>query len=313
MLPLEKMTVARSSSAARFLRPTERSSKPAGSKPGAQERTKLLAGARFSRHLFEKDNLAGNFELHLVEEGPGGEDGRDAALADAGSQRLFGHGVVQVHRHLAHEQRREIHQRPRDRRRQQQADHLLARPDLPQPPRQEDGPHERGSEAHFGGLRVGHREPERMAAGRPHKRAVQRFHVRLPMLPGFRHEFLHALPHLERGRRMRQRLPEVHRDAIGNLARHLPDEAPLLETENAAPHAIQRHRDDRRFHVLHDALEAAPEGQHLPDARDLALGKDADHFAVPDGLAGRAAGPGASRAGAARRRWGWRAGCGQTA
>jgi hypothetical protein len=45
-------------------------------------------------------------------------------------------------------------------------------------------------------------------------------------------------------------------------------------------------RDDRRLHVLHDALEAAPERQQLADARDLALGEDADHLAGADGVAG---------------------------
>ena len=272
-----------------FLLASQRALQPANrQQPRAEQRAKLLAGARFSRHLLQEDSLAGHFELHLVEEGPGGQHGLDAALADAGGQRFLGHGVVQVHRHFAHEQRREIHQRARHRRRQQQADHLLARPDFPQPPRQEDRPHERGTEAHFGGWRIGHRKAERMAAGRPHERAVQRFHVRFAMLPRLGHEFLHALPHLERRRRMRQRLAEVHRHAIGNPARQLPEEAPLLEAEDAAPHAVQRHGDDRRLHVLHDALEAAPERQQVADARDLAFGEDADHFAVLDGLAGRA-------------------------
>ena len=219
-----------------------------------------------------------------------GQHRLDAALAHAGSHGRLGHGVVQVHRHFAHEQRREVHQRARHRRRQEQPHHLLTLPNFREPPRQEDRSHERGSKAHLGGLRIAHRKPEWMAAGRPHKRALQRFHVRLPMMPCFRHEFLHALPHLKRGRRMRHRFAEVHPDAIRNPARQLPNEAPLLETEDAAPDTIQRHRDNGCFHVFHDALEAAPEGQHVPDARDLAFGEDADDFAVLDGLTRRAQG-----------------------
>ena len=144
--------------------------------------------------------------------------------------------------------------------------------------------------AHFGRGCVGHRHAERVPAGRAHKRAVERSHVRFPVLPGFGHQFLHALPHLEGRRRVRQRLAEVHGHTIGNPARQLPEEAPLLEAEDAAPHAVQGHGDDRRLHVLHDALEPAAEGQQMADARDLALGEDADDLAVLDGLAGGAQG-----------------------
>ena len=59
-----------------------------------------------------------------------------------------------------------------------------------------------------------------------------------------------------------------------------------MKTEDAAPHAVQRHRNDRRIHVFHDALEAAPERQQMADARDLPLGKNADDLAVADGVAG---------------------------
>ena len=37
--------------------------------------------------------------------------------------------------------------------------------------------------------------------------------------------------------------------------------------------------------IFHDALETAPERQQLADARDFALGKNADDFAVADGVA----------------------------
>src|ERR1035441_4068541 len=115
-----------------------------------------------------------------------------------------------------------------------------------------------------------------MPAGRPHKRAMERSHVRFPMLPRLGHQFLHRLPHLEWRRRVRQGLPEVHGYVTANAVWQLPEEAPLLEAEDAAPDAIERDGDDRRFHVLHNAFEAAAEGQEVADARDLTLGEDAD-------------------------------------
>mgnify|MGYP007056984869 CR=1 FL=1 len=78
-----------------------------------------------------------------------------------------------------------------------------------------------------------------------------------------------------------------NRHRIRNASRQFPDEAFLLEAENAAPDPVQADRDDRRLEALHDPFETAPEGQHLPDAGDLALGKNADHLAVANGLGGR--------------------------
>ena len=142
----------------------------------------------------------------------------------------------------------------------------------------------------LGVRRVGHRHAERMAAGGVHPRAVQRPHVRFAMLPRLDHQLLHPLPHLDGRGGMRQRLAEVQRDTIGKPARHLPEEPAPFEAEDAAPHAVQGHGDDRRLDVLHDALETAAERQHVADARDLAFGEDADDFAVLDGLAGGAQG-----------------------
>src|SRR4051794_38548180 len=60
----------------------------------------------------------------------------------------------------------------------------------------------------------------------------------------------------------------------------------MLEAENAAPDAIQGHRDDRRSYILHDALEPAAEREQLADACDLALGEDADEFTCFNCIAG---------------------------
>ena len=86
---------------------------------------------------------------------------------------------------------------------------------------------------------------------------------------------------------MRQGGAELHRDGVGDAPGQLPKEPALFEAENAPPDSVQRHRDDGRLDVPHDKFEAAPEGKEVADARDLAFGKDADHLAVPDGLAGR--------------------------
>jgi len=45
-------------------------------------------------------------------------------------------------------------------------------------------------------------------------------------------------------------------------------------------------RDDRRIDGFHDFFVAAPERQHLPRACDLSLGKNTDHLAVANRLAG---------------------------
>ena len=106
------------------------------------------------------------------------------------------------------------------------------------------------------------------------------------MTPRLDHKFLHRLAHFKWRRRVRHGPAVIHRHRIRNAARHFPEEPAFLEAEDAAPHAIERHRNDRRLHVLHNPLEPAPERQRVADARDLALGENADDFAVFNGLAG---------------------------
>src|SRR5205823_7371249 len=64
--------------------------------------------------------------------------------------------------------------------------------------------------------------------------------------------------------------------------------APTLEAEDAAPDAVKMHGNDRRVYVLHDALHATAEGEHLADAGDLPFGEDADDLPLLNGLAGSA-------------------------
>ena len=147
-------------------------------------------------------------------------------------------------------------------------------------------------------------------------RISERCSVRMCVLAvaiGLRLQFLHRVAHFERRRGRRHRLAETHRDGIGNRARQFPDEAPALEAENAAPHAVEIHGNDRRVHALHDALHAAAEGEQLADARDLPLSENADDFAVLDRVGGFAQAIEAFRAAAARRKSGSRESFSRTA
>ena len=244
-------------------------------------------GARPSDDVFQHHRLARHRELHLFQKCLRGDDGFDVALPDARGERFFGDGIIEIHRHLAQQQRRVIDQRARHRRRQQYADHALPRPDAPQTPGQENGSHERGIKIHFRILRVSHGKAQGMLAGGMHEGDGQRTHPRLPMLPGPDEEFLDGGTHLERRGRVRQRPAVVDGDRIRQPPRQFPQKPAFLETEDAAPHAVEADRNDRRLDVLHDALEAAPERQQMADARDLSLGKNADHLTGADGIAGR--------------------------
>ena len=57
------------------------------------------------------------------------------------------------------------------------------------------------------------------------------------------------------------------------------------EAHRPAEHTVEGDGNDRRVHIFHDVFDAAPERQQLADARDLALGKNADDFTIADGIA----------------------------
>src|SRR5690348_10760646 len=104
---------------------------------------------------------------------------------------------------------------------------------------------------------------------------MQRPHSRLPFPPGFNHQLLDRLSHFERSCGGWQRLAEIYRHGIWDLPRKFPKKSAFFETEDAAPHAIQRDRNYGRIGVLHDPLEAALKGEHKTDSRDLAFRKNA--------------------------------------
>ncbi len=68
------------------------------------------------------------------------------------------------------------------------------------------------------------------------------------------------------------------------MPRKLPQKASARKTEDRSPHAIQIHRNNRNIDALHNAFHAAAERQHLPDARHLSFGEDANNLAVLQGL-----------------------------
>src|ERR1700675_1794962 len=121
-----------------------------------------------------------------------------------------------------------------------------------------------------------------MTMRRADQRAVQRPHARLVMPIRGRLEFLHRRADFKRGGRRGHRFSETYGDRIGDCARKFPQEFPALETENAAPQAVEIYGHDRRVNAFYDALHAAPEGKQLADTRDLALGKNAHDLAALD-------------------------------
>src|SRR5271165_2586299 len=125
-----------------------------------------------------------------------------------------------------------------------------------------------------------------MASCGADERTIKRLHGVLAPLEGLGAEFLNGSAHLECGGRGWHRPAEAHRNRIGNVPRHLPEESPALETEDAAPHSVEVDRDDRHVQALHDAFESPAEGQQLAGARDLAFCKDADNFPLAESIAG---------------------------
>ncbi len=202
-------------------------------------------------------------------------------------QRFRRQGVIQIHRHFAQQQRGEIRQRARHARRQQQSNHLLSRPDLFQPPREKNRSHQRRAKSDAFVLRVRHGKPARMFPARAHKRARQSPHSFAAIRPCANEKLLHRLAHFKRRRGRRQRFAKIDGDRMRNPRRQAPHESSALETRWTAEHTIQRHWNDGRLHIFHDAFHAAPERQQLPDARDLSLRKNAHHFARANGVTRR--------------------------
>ena len=86
------------------------------------------------------------------------------------------------------------------------------------------------------------------------------------------------------------RLPECHRDRVGNAARPFPEITSALKGKDGAPEPVHPHRHHRRPGLARDQLKPAPQPQQRAGAAQLSLGKNADHLPGPDAFRRRADG-----------------------
>ena len=257
-----------------------------------QQRGDFFAEPRRGGGFLEQDGLAGDLQRDLVEQRLGGDHGFQPALLRAGGQRFARGGVVQIHRDFAREHCREIHQaRPEP---------TAAAGCRPSP-----GPPTQARRRRARKIALSSTPPHFMRGRRLSpmaKRKGERCAVRIRLRCSVRMRALWwryasvcnccTASRTSKGVAVgRHGLAETDGDRVGNRTRHFPEEPPALEAEDAAPDAVEVHRDDRRVHALHDAFHSAAEGKHLADARDLALGKNAHDFAGADRVARLAQGP----------------------
>src|SRR5262245_7698726 len=134
-------------------------------------------------------------------------------------------------------------------------------------------------------LQIAHGKSKWNPTRRAYEGAMQWLHVLAALGPGLGHQFLHCLTHFERTGRRRQWFAVIDGDRMRNAMGKFPNEFAAFETEQTAPYTVERHWNDRRGLVLHDALEAAAEREQLSNPGDLAFCKDANDFTILDRLA----------------------------
>jgi hypothetical protein len=78
----------------------------------------------------------------------------------------------------------------------------------------------------------------------------KRFQTLAMFLVRLRLQFLHRLSYFHCSRGRRQRFAVTNGDRIKRTLRELPDEAATFEAEDASPHAIEMHGNDRRIDAL---------------------------------------------------------------
>ena len=140
VLPLEKMTVARSSMVRRAgFAPMALREKSLRQCQCEQEREELFSEPGDCSSVFEQDGAAGNFELReALDKGLGSDDHIDFALLRAGGDDFAGRGVVEVDGNAAEHGERVVGEGSANRRREQQADHGLVADGWAQAARDED-------------------------------------------------------------------------------------------------------------------------------------------------------------------------------
>src|SRR5260370_39902171 len=131
-----------------------------------------------------------------------------------------------------------------NRRRQQNADHLLAPPARAQTPGKENGPRQHRDEAKTRGSPIGHGEAKRVAASSLNEGTRERLHIAPAAQESIDTQFLNNLAHLLRRGRRRQRLSEGDANRIRNTPRELPEKAAAGKTEDGAPDAINIYGND---------------------------------------------------------------------
>ena len=200
-------------------------------------------------------------------------------------ERGFGERVIQVHRHFAAEKRGVIHERTGHARRQINSHHLLIAPDFFEAASEKYGSRQGAAKIYSTARHVGKSEAKWMLARHGNQVAMQRLHLLATQGPRGDLQLLHRFAHGKRRGGGGQRCTKTHGDRMRQTRGDEMDEFSAPITHRSAQHAIKRDGNDGRVHVFHDVLDAAPERQKLADARNLALGKDADDFAIADGIA----------------------------
>ena len=220
VLPLEKITVARSSSAGRrrcAQQPLPASAPATTTRQAAPH--SASPHARFVRQFLQQNVCAGTAEFTFSRNAFDVTTVFSSHCSRARRQHLVRRRVVQIDRHLAQQQRGQIHQRARNRRRQQNANHLLsvhnarsrrARKMVSSAPR-------RTSPSACVHLPWQTAADAAAPSGRNARAASA---CALAMLIRVRAKFLHRLPHFAARGGRRHRLAEGHASPVRNPPRH---------------------------------------------------------------------------------------------
>jgi hypothetical protein len=109
----------------------------------------------------------------------------------------------------------------------------------PNPPREREAGGERLPVREVLASRIGHRKREPAPARRPEEPQVQQVSAPEAVRDGIGAQLLDCLSHLFGARRRRQGLAECYGHGIGDPRGPLPEEAAVLEAEDAAPDLVE--------------------------------------------------------------------------
>ena len=225
--------------------------------------------ARHQRHhVFQVHHAGHRLNRGLRQKQTRRQNRFDPALADRVFHRLGTSRKVQVHGHLRGQRCGHVRQRPAHRGRQQQTDVGFACGAPADPAREEQARDQRTAIGEPFTARVGHAKRRPMALGRAHELPRKIFVRRPPGQRDLASKLEHGHARSRCRRRGGQRIAERHGDRIGNLHGPLPEKSAALEAEDAAPDAIEIHRNDRHVEAVDNPLEAALERQQIARSAD---------------------------------------------